>query len=377
MPASKFDTIWPADCLEFCPHPGAEDIFVCGTYHLDEPTPSSPKNVDVDEDGDEELEALPPRIQKRRGKCLVFQITDRSKCEFQQLQEIPLPAVPDMKWCHRSPSANALLGIADSEGNISLHEWQLEQKILKPVQSIAIASSTTLCLSLDWSNRLQPSSSSGSLIVSLSNGELCLLKPHDDELRVTDRWHAHDYEPWIAAWNYWDQNIVYSGGDDMKLKGWDVRQGFDSPTFVNKRFDAGITTIQSHPHIEHLLVVGSYDANVRLFDARAMHRPLSSTPVGGGVWRTKWHPHASRKGDVLVACMHDGFKVVHFDVGSDGGKDYDWGKGASGEGVVVKRFDEHASLAYGADWSFSPDETGKSLVGSCSFYDHAMHLWDA
>lgn len=25
------------------------------------------------------------------------------------------------------------------------------------------------------------------------------------------------------------------GGDDLKLKAWDVRQGFESPTFVNRR----------------------------------------------------------------------------------------------------------------------------------------------
>jgi hypothetical protein len=54
-----------------------------------------------------------------------------------------MPAVLDIKWyyilshlsptgltacrCHRSPSTAAVLGIADSEGNIALHEWQVEQ----------------------------------------------------------------------------------------------------------------------------------------------------------------------------------------------------------------------------------------------------------
>lgn len=67
-----------------------------------------------------------------------------------------------------------------------------------------------------------------------------------------------------------------TGGDDLKLKGWDTRQGFSQPTFTNKRFvlplnasmslipprfDAGITTIQSHPHIENLFAVGRYASN--------------------------------------------------------------------------------------------------------------------
>jgi len=29
---------------------------------------------------------------------------------------------------------------------------------------------------------------------------------------------------------------ISTGGDDCKMKGWDIRQGFDQPTFVNKRF---------------------------------------------------------------------------------------------------------------------------------------------
>ena len=60
----------------------------------------------------------------------------------------------------------------------------------------------------------------------------------------------------------------------MKLKAWDIRQEGSSPIFTNKRsdtctmlieyallplgcrFDAGVTTIQSHPHIEHIIAVG-------------------------------------------------------------------------------------------------------------------------
>ena len=44
------DTLLPADSLEFCPSPGFHDIFVCGTYKL------------------EELSGT------RRGQCLVFKV---------------------------------------------------------------------------------------------------------------------------------------------------------------------------------------------------------------------------------------------------------------------------------------------------------------
>lgn len=77
------------------------------------------------------------------------------------------------------------------------------------------------------------------------------------------------------------QRRTLPGGDDFKLKGWDIRTDLRDPMFVNKRFalisltstprpmcffsfDAGITTIQSHPYIEHLLAVGR-QANTNVF----------------------------------------------------------------------------------------------------------------
>jgi len=97
---------------------------------------------------------------------------------------------------------------------------------------------------------------------------------------------------------------------------------------------------------------------------------LTQADVGGGAWRVKWHPSEVRKHELLVACMHDGFKVVKF--GSPESSNF------SGESQIISRYDEHESLAYGADWSYAPPlPNGKSLVGCCSFYDHKMSLWTA
>ncbi|KAG1881659.1 WD-40 repeat-containing protein [Suillus tomentosus] len=355
------DTVWPADSIEFCPHESASDIFVCGTYRLEQPLADTQVHTD-----DNKVDFEPTarkQSQVRRGKCLVLQVTeDRG---VSQIQEINLPAVLDQKWCHTSRTASPVLGIADSEGNVTLHEWHKEERQLKAFQSVTCATSDVLCLSLDWSTRRYPTNNQGSLVVSLSNGSLCVLNPDSTgNLTIVNRWRAHDYEPWIAAWNYWDTSIVYSGGDDLTMKGWDVRQNFIQPIFTNKRFNAGVTTIQSHPHIEYLIAVGSYDNSVCIFDTRKPLVPLVQGDVGGGAWRVKWHPSPSRKEDLLVASMHDGFKVAR----AHNGEHATW--------EVVKRFDDHKSLAYGADWSFAPPGVdGETLIGSCSFYDHTLHLW--
>ena len=65
--------------------------------------------------------------------------------------------------------------------------------------------------------------------------------------------------------------------------------------------------------------------------------------------------------------MHDGFKVLRLD----------FGRGDRGA-EVLRHFDAHASLAYGVDWSYASNRGGDeegTLIASCSFYDHALHLW--
>ena len=101
-----------------------------------------------------------------------------------------------------------------------------------------------------------------------------------------------------------------------------------------------------------------------------MTMPLSQPNVGGGVWRVKWHPSATRSHDLLVAAMHDGFKIVHF---------HDVGGGASSPTSeetweVTTTFGKHASLAYGVDWSHS-GVAGETVIGSASFYDHTLYTW--
>lgn len=105
--------------------------------------------------------------------------------------------------------------------------------------------------------------------------------------------------------------------------------------------------------------------------------PLTEIDIGGGAWRVKWHPSAARKDDILVACMHDGCKVVKLDFGA--GEDPSSALSSSDRPWdVTKRFDEHTSMAYGVDWSFaSKGGDEDTSVASCSFYDHALHLWRA
>lgn len=70
----SFDTVWPADSLEFCPAPGFQDIFVCGTYKLlDEPAQAS---------SNDDANGKSKTPQTRRGQCLAFKVAPESENGF-------------------------------------------------------------------------------------------------------------------------------------------------------------------------------------------------------------------------------------------------------------------------------------------------------
>lgn len=96
-----------------------------------------------------------------------------------------------------------------------------------------------------------PSRGAGAIVTSTSDGEVAILRGNA-HLQTVERWKAHDYESWIAAWDYWDTNSVWSGqliltpsglntywntsgGDDCQLKLWDLRQRLQVPALVNKK----------------------------------------------------------------------------------------------------------------------------------------------
>ncbi|KAH8927263.1 WD40 repeat-like protein [Atractiella rhizophila] len=315
---SNTTTTYPADAIEFWPSDSKS--FVTATYQNNGTESAS---------------------RKREGTIEVYEIKNHELILKQKVED--LPAVLDLKWRpSKSPHTESLLlGAAGSEGAILFYDALDNQLQFK--SSIQIASKDVLCLSMDWARTRNPP-----LIASLSDGNIACLEPAESSYRISESWKTHDFEPWIVAWDYWQEGYFWTGGDDCCLKAWDIRQG-NTPVWVNRKFDAGVTSVRSHQVQENIFAVGSYDSQLRIFDKRRPFTPLSSLDVGGGVWRVKWHPTSPAL--LSAACMHDGFKVIRFNPSE------------SWQGQITAEW-KHESMAYGVDWSGS----GGLLTG-CSFYD--------
>lgn len=398
--------------------------------------------------------------------CSTYELaTDGSKSGAVELYRLPrdggapvlvhtsaCDAVFDSKWLHGARRSVVLS--ATSAAGLVVHALDLDGPALRhDFLHRFDASPGVSCLSVD----VQPGSTcadlvAATLIVSRSDGKLSTcqvstLSTGSSSVSALAEWDAHSYGPgcpaevWCAAWRggaaapAGASPVVWSGGDDAKLKGWDTRYVMRAlhlasfttcrfslpacrdprrPTFTNAAHGAGVCCIAWHPHLEGVVATGSYDERVRLWDERSTKRPLSEAACGGGVWRLRWDdsaPAAAGTESLLAAaCMHGGCRVLRFKHASDatspslsseaatagdGGLGVGLGDDAGAGGsssvepaatlTVEHSFESHGSLAYGIAWlpleSSSPAAVGTQLEplpvpGSNCFQPAPRQLFD-
>ncbi|GFO06777.1 WD repeat domain 85 [Plakobranchus ocellatus] len=295
----KIDTGLNADTVEWCPFDGFENLLLCGTYKLYEETNNAQKV--------HEQASLPEHSQQTRiGKVSVYRLTFENNCQpcLEEQSKMNMCGVLDIKWPEQKLDNKVVFGLVDAEGFCQLfavNEACITEKISK-----AKLNSPSLGLSLGFSSSV--GGAKQRVAASDSSGFLSILDI-DKGLEVIDSWQAHDYEAWITAFHKFDGNLVFSGGDDCRLKGWDIRD-LSRPVFISKRHQMGVCSIQSHPFYENIFASGSYDEDILVWDKRTMKMPLASASLGGGVWRIKWNPVDGAY--ILTATMYNGTHIVDY-----------------------------------------------------------------
>lgn len=97
------------------------------------------------------------------------------------------------------------------------------------------------------------------IAISQSNSAISLWQLGESGLTSQQSWTAHEYELWIVSFNAHTPHLLYSGADDSRFRGWDVRQfnaGPRSATFTDNTHTMGVCSIQSHPTREYVLATG-------------------------------------------------------------------------------------------------------------------------
>jgi len=91
----SYDTVYPADTVEWCPILNYNSVFVCGTYKLNEATKSKSGTIDL------------------------FTLDQENKIKL--IQSIPEDAVLDLKWNPCTVNGKILLAAALSGKHISIY----------------------------------------------------------------------------------------------------------------------------------------------------------------------------------------------------------------------------------------------------------------
>lgn len=92
-----------------------------------------------------------------------------------------------------------LYRLVNEDGTLNLKLW-IEHSIGQDI----------LALSLDWSTN-KTLSEEPRIVVSDSSGSVMVLRVAEDSLEQIGTWKTHGYEAWIAAFNYWNPDVFYSG----------------------------------------------------------------------------------------------------------------------------------------------------------------------
>lgn len=244
---------------------------------------------------------------------------------------------------------------ASSDGRVQLSRPLKDDSVVAPLAGHAsfIVEADHITMSCDLSMReekLAAAMSSGSIgVLDIASGQLQLFK-------------GHSLEAWTVTIDSHHRHLLFSGGDDGRWRGWDPRGPAD-PIFDNRWHAAGVCSIQPHPVNPHMVLTGSYDKRIALWDRRNLAMPLRhlERAAESGVWKLRWHPSGSFR--VLAACMYDGFYV--FDLVDPVG----WESAPlEASECRVAKYDPK-DLSYGCAW------LNESAAVTCSFYNHQLQIW--
>ena len=129
-----------------------------------------------------------------------------------------------MKWSN-SKKDHPLLALTTSSGELHIYLLN-ESRLIQKTSSIEInEEKKPVVLSLDWNDRKNNNEIENSLKISTSDSSGTISVIDVNRMEIIESLKNHDFEAWITIFDAWNDNVIYSGGDDCKLFMSDLRIG--------------------------------------------------------------------------------------------------------------------------------------------------------
>ena len=187
--------------------------------------------------------------------------------------------------------------------------------------------------------------------------------------------NAHEYGIWsIFLLDESNENLFLSGGEDAKIKLWDIRckEGkteFNCKSINDKSYQSSINYISNLKCdlSNNILITGSYDEKIILFDIRNFPRELKSIKTEHSVWDIK-QSFINNKNLLLMSSIYEGFNIWEIEPNNG------YNLNHLLRLPVTKNKDIfHGTIVYGIDIQ---NKNNSIDILSCSFYDNLMMYWN-
>ena len=182
---------------------------------------------------------------------------------------------------------------------------------------------------------------------------------------------AHEYGIWSIKLLD-DQNTIITGGEDAKIKIWDIRTKCDKENKLNdKSYQSSINYIDilNSDLSKNTLITGSYDEKIIFFDIRYFPKELSSVKTEHSVWDIK-QSSLRNKNLLFISSIYEGFNIWQIDTEKNLKMKHLLRLPVSKDKDIF-----HKTIVYGVDIK-SEFNNNKIDILSCSFYDNLMMYWN-
>ncbi|TPX63124.1 hypothetical protein SpCBS45565_g06839 [Spizellomyces sp. 'palustris'] len=153
--------------------------------------------------------------------------------------------------------------------------------------------------------------------------------------------------------------VITAATDEGSLNCIDIRMGRSSASSLITGAHRGyVTALQCHPMTEYLVLSGSDDCTVRIWDMRGKHTPVKQFTHDDKVTGVEWCPHLQ---DIFLSSSTDGTVMIHH----------------KEKLQVVQRHVLHGAPVIGASWNPDPNFEGTiaSLSPAQDDRPGSIHVW--